>query len=224
MSIDPGTAYVQRTYLQQLELRVKELEALINTPEINDFVRGVELEAAHQRERWGSDHDAGKEPEDWFWLLGYLGGKALHAAKNGDVAKALHHCISTAAACANWHAALLGVSTAMRPGIDPATYGDQLAERDGRIAELERQASFDRARVAELESELGYGHAGECKSTLPMLLSSCGCYRVHHERFYTDEHLPREMPLTFDEALARRKLRSGSAAEVLAGSNEGEAS
>lgn len=89
----------------------------LNTPEIADFLKGVEREALHQRDRWGADHDAGKAAEDWFWLLGYLGGKALHAAKSGNADKALHHTISSAAALLNWHAAILGTHTAMRPGI-----------------------------------------------------------------------------------------------------------
>lgn len=109
--------------VDRLEAELKAAQALLNAPELHDFASGVTLEAAHQRQRWGADHDAGKAPEDWFWLLGFLGGKALHAAKAGDRDKALHHTISTAAALANWHAALLGVSTSMRPGIDPAARG-----------------------------------------------------------------------------------------------------
>jgi len=93
---------------------------IINAPETADFMAGVPIEATHQRERWGADHDAGKNPEDWFWLLGYLGGKALAAAKAGDLEKAKHHTISAAAAMANWHAHLSGTTTRMRPGIDPA--------------------------------------------------------------------------------------------------------
>lgn len=104
----------------RLQEEVKGLRALIDAPELHDFARGVVLEAAHQRKRWGSDHDAGKDPQDWFWLLGYLGGKALRSALDGDQAKALHHTISTAAACANWHAAITGTSVEMRPGVDPA--------------------------------------------------------------------------------------------------------
>lgn len=95
---------------------VERLRSVLNTPELQDFSRAVALEAAHQRERWGSDHDAGKQPSDWFWLLGYLGGKALHSAIAGDVDKAKHHTISSAAAMANWHAALSGDNTRMRPG------------------------------------------------------------------------------------------------------------
>lgn len=95
-------------------------QELLNTPEVRDFATGVVMEALHQRERWGSEHDAGKTPADWFWLVGYLAGKALHAQIAGNTNKALHHTISTAAALANWHAAITGTHTAMRPGIDNA--------------------------------------------------------------------------------------------------------
>lgn len=98
-------------------------EEIINTPETADFMAGVPLEAAHQRERWGADHDAGKTPFDWFWLIGYLAQKAADASCRGDAEKAKHHTISTAAALANWHAALIGADNRMRPGIDPAERG-----------------------------------------------------------------------------------------------------
>lgn len=98
---------------------------LLSAPETADFMAGVPLEAAHQRDRWGADHDAGKSSWDWFWLIGYLSQKAAAAAEQGDLEKARHHTISTAAALANWHAALAGKSEAMRPGIDPAHFGEQ---------------------------------------------------------------------------------------------------
>lgn len=106
--------------LAEIEALVREVERLnsiINTPQADDFLRAVSTEAEHQRQRWGSDRDAGKTPADWFWLVGYLGGKALHAHAAGDVVKAEHHIITTAAACANWHRAMFG-KTDMRPGID----------------------------------------------------------------------------------------------------------
>lgn len=106
-------------YAMELVEEIERLQGLLNTPEVNDFTDAVRREAAHQRERWGTDHDAGKQPEDWFWLLGYLAGKALSAAKAGNRDKALHHTISSAAALANWHVALLGADNRMRPGIDP---------------------------------------------------------------------------------------------------------
>lgn len=92
------------------------LKAMINSPEIDNFLRGVHIEAVHQVERWGTAHDRAKRPADWFWLVGYLAGKALHAAVSGNRDKALHHCVSTAAALYNWHCAIKGVDVHMCPG------------------------------------------------------------------------------------------------------------
>lgn len=105
--------------------KARELRALINTPEIIDFAKAVQLEAAHQRQRWPSEQDAGKTDADWFWLIGYLAGKALHnpgpfdppGHRKQQGEKQLHRIITVAAAAANWHAARLG-QTNMRPGID----------------------------------------------------------------------------------------------------------
>jgi hypothetical protein len=105
--------------MEALRVRVAELEGLINTPHVDDFFEAVRLEAAHQQERWGSENDAGKEPQDWFWLLGYLGGKALGSFVRGDREKGMHHIISSAAALLNWHRHATGEITAMRPGIQP---------------------------------------------------------------------------------------------------------
>ena len=114
--------------------REEELRALLNTPETDDFFRGVPLEAAHQRHRWPSEQDAGKTPADWFWLVGYLAGKCLasHIAGNRD--KALHHAISTAAALANWHRAIKGVGN-MRPGIDSPAEATILTEKPDTLPE-----------------------------------------------------------------------------------------
>lgn len=86
-----------------IEKLTREMDAAINAPEIARFVDGVMLEAEHQRQRWGESHDAQKEPQDWFWTLGYLGGKALRAALDGDMDKLRHHQITAAALLANWH-------------------------------------------------------------------------------------------------------------------------
>lgn len=104
--------------VDKLRARVAELEAKINAPETKSFVEGVVLEAAHQRERWSVEHDGGKAPADWYWLLGHLGGKALASHIAGDTEKTLHRLIASAAALANWHGAILG-KTSMRPGIEP---------------------------------------------------------------------------------------------------------
>jgi hypothetical protein len=93
----------------------EEAEAKLNSPELHDFSAGVIMEAAHQRERWGSEHDESKGADDWFWLIAYLATKAMQAITYGDHDKALHHMITTAAALANWHASLTGKNTEMRP-------------------------------------------------------------------------------------------------------------
>lgn len=100
------------------DAEIERLKAERDRPETKERLRGVMLEAAHQRARWGAAHDAGKTPLDWFWLLGFLGQKAADAAMRGDTEKALHHTISTAAALANWHLAIIGADNQMRPGID----------------------------------------------------------------------------------------------------------
>lgn len=107
----------ERAVCQAYQREIARLTAALNTPEIADFAAGVVAEAQHQRERWGTDHDDGKNPFDWFWLLGFLSQKAASAALAGDLDKARHHTISTAAALANWHAALTGQNCEMRPGI-----------------------------------------------------------------------------------------------------------
>jgi hypothetical protein len=104
------------TVRAQLEVENARLRALINTPVVDDWFDGVRIEAAHQQERWGSSHDAGKSDLDWFWLIGYLAQKVVSA---DTTEKALHHTISTAAALFNWHQAISGVDTRMRPGIEP---------------------------------------------------------------------------------------------------------
>lgn len=113
-----GTAALETRGERVLVQEVKRLRAERDTPHTANFLQAVKLEALHQRERWGADHDAGKAPHDWFWLLGYLSGKALAAALAGDKVKALHHTISSAAMLLNWHAAISGTDTRMRPGIE----------------------------------------------------------------------------------------------------------
>ena len=106
--------------VQRDEARANLAEAsrVWDGPETSDWIDGVRKEAAHQVARWGVNHDKGKNPEDWFWLIGYLAGKALAAFKAGDIEKAKHHTISSGAAMLNWHASMMGVASQLRPGID----------------------------------------------------------------------------------------------------------
>lgn len=102
--------------------RALEAESKLNAPELHNFRDAVVLEAAHQRERWGNEHDAGKTDEDWLWLVAYLSTKAAQANRYGDREKRLHHIITCGAACANWHAFATGEHTGMRAGVDPVKY------------------------------------------------------------------------------------------------------
>lgn len=102
---------------EQLGTEVERLLALINTPQTDNFMTAVPLEAAHQIERWGTDHDEGKAPMDWFWLIGYLAQKAATAELAGDIEKAKHHTISTSAVMLNWFRRLSGEDQTFRPGI-----------------------------------------------------------------------------------------------------------
>lgn len=118
------------------------LHALINTPELVDFPKAVHLEAVHQLDRWGTTDRQGKAPNDWFWLVGHLASRALEHHKEAErlgaqfmpqdalqaqfgkqIAhhreKAVHHCITAAAALNHWHASMLGKMTAMQPGHAP---------------------------------------------------------------------------------------------------------
>jgi hypothetical protein len=153
------------------------LQDLLNTPELHDFAKAVALEAAHQRERWGSDHDAGKTPPDWFWLVGYLAGKALAAHASGNVEKALHHTISTAAALANWHASIDGSHTAMRPGIDPVAKG--IESIDSAMGAGGVQHGVNCPKVIHAENTTGYLHAAD--DDTPYDVDGCTyCGRCHY--------------------------------------------
>lgn len=109
------------------------LLALINSPETLRFLEGTRLEIVHQVQRWGTVRDRAKEPADWFWLLGYLSGKALRAHVDGDREKAQHHCISSAAVLANWHTHIATAGT-FTPGASDLqeflrkTFGEGVAE------------------------------------------------------------------------------------------------
>jgi len=93
--------------LRQEVSRLRNLNSALinrlNNPEINNFVEGVTIEAAHQVERWGEEHDASKTFEQWVALMTRLLGKFVDANWNHEGDKALHHLITLAAVCANAH-------------------------------------------------------------------------------------------------------------------------
>lgn len=125
---------VSRPILMQLLRDVEaghELHGLINNPHTDEFMKATQLEAAHQRDRWGEAHDRGKSAENWFWLVGYLAGKCLRAVITGDKAKALHHTISSAAALANWYEAIKKDETGAGLGHDADIKPVEIARFEG---------------------------------------------------------------------------------------------
>lgn len=116
--------------IESLLAEVTRLDARLNSPEIHDFADAIVREAAHQREQWGTEHDEGKSPSDWLWLVAYLATKATQAERYDDQEKYLHHIIAAAAACCNWHAAASGMNTEMKPGAPEPVSGRQ-EQNDG---------------------------------------------------------------------------------------------
>jgi hypothetical protein len=110
-----------RTEIDNLRTENKRLHDLIHTPHTDDFMEAVPLEAAFQIDHWGTGHDDGKTPLDWFWLIGYLSQKIVVSLNNGDEEKAKHHCISTAATLLNWYRKITGDDNSFRPGIAEPT-------------------------------------------------------------------------------------------------------
>lgn len=107
------------TPYQELQKEIHELKKLINTPIVDDFLKALPWEAAHQISRWGVEHDSGKTPFDWVFLIGHLATRSAMKFQEGNIEKALHHTITTAAVCLNWHRNISGDNKSMRPGIEP---------------------------------------------------------------------------------------------------------
>lgn len=113
-----GEAQFDRVQAAEAQLADERMEhnllkEMLSRPQVDEFLDGVVSEAAHQRQRWGDAHDRDKSAESWYWLVGYLSGKAVRSAIEGDRDKARHHTISSAAVLFQWwkaiHASANGV-------------------------------------------------------------------------------------------------------------------
>lgn len=156
---NPATLLQLIERLERAERKVERLSSLINSPQTGDFVEAVRVEAAHQKERWPAEHDAGKLDADWLWLVGWLVGKAVHAATQE---KRLHHLITAAAALLNWH-----VDAKRRPVVADVSriHSDAVgkvvasatawvdAARDGSYVDGLEQAMFDAVDAARDSKE-----------------------------------------------------------------------
>ncbi|MDR6381779.1 hypothetical protein [Paraburkholderia caribensis] len=91
------------------DAEIARLNAIINTPHSDDFLQGVSIEAEYQRQLHGVDaEDCRYDWPQWFWVVGYLVGKAFAACKARDAEKAKHHLVTSAALLANWHNVMSG--------------------------------------------------------------------------------------------------------------------
>lgn len=79
------------------------IEKLVNSPEINDFLKGVQLEAVHQVQRWGIENEEASPPHHFILVFAKLLGKMSTDVFDRDVEKFKHHCIAVAAEMHNIH-------------------------------------------------------------------------------------------------------------------------
>lgn len=98
-----GGLEFQTREIEQILKWVMRLDDLINSPELQDFIKGLKLESAHQTEKWGSEHEETKFPHDYALVLDKLKGKQALAIWDLDVEKYKHHLITMAAVCYNMH-------------------------------------------------------------------------------------------------------------------------
>jgi len=106
----------------EAEAELERIRELLDTPDQDNFLEASVAEAKYQRTRW-SDNDKAKTDSDWFWLVGYLVGKAMHDVRG----KRVHHLTAAAAALANWHAEAVARGETM-----PTERGNQ-ADHTGRV-------------------------------------------------------------------------------------------
>lgn len=108
--VQPRSDHYWRERCEAAEAEVARLRTILDTPLLVPFAEAAVHEARHQVYRWGEEHDARKTAWDWFWTLGYLGGKAAQAVLANDLEKAKHHTVTAAALLANWHRQICGAS------------------------------------------------------------------------------------------------------------------
>lgn len=98
-----------RSLLQSWFDEVARLRAVIETPENDDFIVGVSIEAEYQCRKHGVDNGlAARNWTQWLWVAGYLLNKAVAACQRDDTEKGKHHLVTTAALLKNWHNVLIG--------------------------------------------------------------------------------------------------------------------
>lgn len=88
-----------------LMCEVLRLRAIINNPQIDNFILAVSNESSHQYQMWDGN-DQNKQVGDWIMLFTRLMGKIVEGAWKGNWEKVLHHIVALAASCQRAHAVL----------------------------------------------------------------------------------------------------------------------
>lgn len=89
--------------VERLRADNRRLRGILDQPDPAEFMYATEVEMRYQQAHWGEEHDSGKVDADWFWLIGYLAGKALHRGEDDGRDKLLHRITTVSAAAGNWH-------------------------------------------------------------------------------------------------------------------------
>lgn len=88
--------------LEELSKSQRELiNAIINTPQTENFIDAVKIEIQHHIERWGDESE--KHPHDFHCVISYLNGKLIKSIWEKDVEKFEHHLITITAVCGTCH-------------------------------------------------------------------------------------------------------------------------
>lgn len=131
---------------------LKRLQELINNPEIEDFVKGVTLEAVHQIERWGLENEERKSPHHFIMVANKLIGKMCVDIWDKDTDKFKHHCIALAAEFANVHRQVQKEGTAINKWFKDSE--DKQGSMPTSQDVLQAAAVQSQSRVKELENSL----------------------------------------------------------------------
>lgn len=106
---------------------VGRLFAIINTPESDDFLKGVSIEAEFQRQKHGEhEGDVADYHQNFYWVAAHLLGKALWSLVRGNADKGRHHLVTSAALIFNWHNAISGKPAAAARNETGKQFADSL--------------------------------------------------------------------------------------------------
>lgn len=99
---NPSLVDVQKS-VEDLVRKYGDLYAMLNRPEVEDFIQGVGVESAHQVMRWTAETEMSNPPHHYVMVVNKLLGKLCVAIWDRDREKFKHHAITIAAVMSNAH-------------------------------------------------------------------------------------------------------------------------